>query len=550
MLLAVNDAGLLLDGYNNWVAAGRDPNKLYLAHRYFDFYYPDFDGADKDKTLNEYKDIWRMNFAKTIDGTYYEKYAAIINLILELNEYTDTRMVTNKELLAPRLRSATAAVAVWNDEYRGKNGIRDDARLVVANSPVGNDIPKEYFQLCKTEDAVLGAHLYTHWQNRQRDPEDFRYHSGRVFYNEAEYGIKVDIAITESSPYAGVLEGWRHSNVMGGDVSLLVQGMKAWWNDMAQTNAYQEGRILGPGAWFTSSRINDQWGYYRLWDSQLIPMAEACAEVWHPGTAPIPDPEPEPEPPIECRGKPRVQYQRIYNVISENATTERAVQIFKAGWESARQTAGGAYDDAGVGDLDARRARLHDIPEERHQEFIDWYEEHYPGVSVEFPDEEPPVFEIQDVVNDLPTHDTKEYLERDIADITTLTIHHTVSPPDRSIESIAAYHVNSRGWPGIGYHYVINDLGDVFLTNYIESISYHAGVAGYDNNEVAIGIALQGDFTDIVPPLLQLEAARWLVEYLEDLLGPLEILGHRDMDGASTACPGNSYQEWIDFIIG
>ena len=81
---------------------------------------------------------------------------------------------------------------------------------------------------------------------------------------------------------------------MGGDKNLLVQGMTAWFQDLATTTAYAEGRILGPGAWFTSSRTDDgTWAAYLLWDSELIPIAEACAEIWQPGTVP---PEPPPHP--------------------------------------------------------------------------------------------------------------------------------------------------------------------------------------------------------------------------------------------------------------
>jgi hypothetical protein len=215
LLKAVNDASILIDGRNKWIAAGRDPAKLFLDHRYVTFYYPDFDGADQDKTLDEYKIIWRANFAKTIDATYYTKYAPYIRLVEELNEYTDTRMITDKALLAPRLRSARAAVLVWNAEYRGRNGIPDDARLVVCNSPVGNDIPIEYFQLCRDEDAVLGVRTYTHWVNKVRDPEDFRYHSGRPFFNEQEYGIKVDYVLGETGPRAWKTGGktWRQQTL-------------------------------------------------------------------------------------------------------------------------------------------------------------------------------------------------------------------------------------------------------------------------------------------------------------------------------------------------
>lgn len=96
-------------------------------------------------------------------------------------------------------------------------------------------------------------------------------------------------------------------------------------------------------------------------------------------------PEPEPE-----RGKPRLQYARVYNAIPNDATDERAVEIFLRGWRESRQTAGGSYDDAGVGDLDDRTAVLWDIPQEERVDYRDFYAAHYPDVTVRFEGEEPP----------------------------------------------------------------------------------------------------------------------------------------------------------------
>jgi len=128
-----------------------------------------------------------------------------------------------------------------------------------------------------------------------------------------------------------------------------------------------------------------------------------------------------------------------------------------------------------------------------------------------------------------------------------VAVHHTVSPPDRSIDSLAAYHVNSRGWPGIGYHYVVTDFGRIFLTNYIESVSYHVG----NPNTYTVGIALQGNFTDHPPPQAQQDAARWLVSFLKGYLKKdLDVRGHRHMPGASTQCPGNTLDSWLPYVIG
>src|SRR5690606_24726611 len=49
-----------------------------------------------------------------------------------------------------------------------------------------------------------------------------------------------------------------------------------------------------------------------------------------------------------------------------------------------------------------------------------------------------PEIEIIDIVDELPKHATLKYVTRPLSGVTHITIHHTVSPPDRSIESIAA----------------------------------------------------------------------------------------------------------------
>jgi hypothetical protein len=161
--------------------------------------------------------------------------------------------------------------------------------------------------------------------------------------------------------------------------------------------------------------------------------------------------------------------------------------------------------------------------------------------------------EIDVIVDDLPQHPTKDYLFRDMAEITHLTIHHTVSPPDRPIWGIAQYHVDVKDWPGIGYHYVIGADGKISQTNYLTTKSYHAGsyAAPGDENLFSVGIALQGDFTTAPPPQAQLDGARALVEHLrEHLPNPLTVVGHRQMPGAATACPGYTFESWMPYIVG
>lgn len=83
---------------------------------------------------------------------------------------------------------------------------------------------------------------------------------------------------------------------------------------------------------------------------------------------------------------PSIDYRRTYNVIPADASDERAVEIFLHGWRRARQTAGGSYDDAGIGQLDEKTAVLWDIPEDRRDAYRDFFAHHYPGTRVVFPD--------------------------------------------------------------------------------------------------------------------------------------------------------------------
>lgn len=89
---------------------------------------------------------------------------------------------------------------------------------------------------------------------------------------------------------------------------------------------------------------------------------------------------------MNCKGTPRIQYSRTYNVIPSHATEEEAEAIFIEAWERGKETVGGSYDDAGMGDLDVRRVNLYGIDSDEYPVYLDWYDEHYPDVSVYFLD--------------------------------------------------------------------------------------------------------------------------------------------------------------------
>jgi hypothetical protein len=281
-----------------------------------------------------------------------------------------------------------------------------------------------------------------------------------------------------------------------------------------------------------------------------------------PPPTPNPDPEPEPEPTPEpepggswqhTAWDVSIEHQSIS--LNPNAALQQAifgdgyVPVMSEFWldhenDDKVERAYMAAEHLQSGD---RRLYYAVVPQWNN---VQWFGE--PGTEPP-PTPPPQGVEIDVIVDDLPQHPTKNYSYRDLSDITHLTIHHTVSPPDRPIWGIAQYHVDHHDWPGIGYHYVIGDDGKISQTNYLTTKSYHAGsyAAPGDENLFSVGIALQGDFTNAPPPQAQLDAARALVAHLRGLLpNPLAVVGHRQMPGAATACPGATYQDWLPYIVG
>lgn len=125
------------------------------------------------------------------------------------------------------------------------------------------------------------------------------------------------------------------------------------------------------------------------------------------------------------------------------------------------------------------------------------------------------------------------YTNRELAKIDQVTLHHTAGPPTQTAEQIANYHL-SRGWPGIGYHYLIYPSGEVQQVNRWETVSYHNGVT----NSRAIGISLVGNYDANKPSRAALASLDKLAKGLKRRLPGLRYLsGHKEL-GRPTACPG------------
>lgn len=395
-------------------------------------------------------------------------------------------------------------------------------------------VVQEYLRLCAADPigAAIGLHEYS-YQN-VLDIGDL-YQIGRFL---DLFAACDEMGIARPSVYIHEF-GWRQDTLPGKDTAMA---QIPWAAELYAK--YPE--VKGAGIW----TLQGSGSYAEAGKPHISQLTQPLIEpmTQYSLTARFPDPEPV-EPPIDPPdgggGEPvaKITRTRIQgaDILRTHGATEVSIEFM-------------TYHADGRITIPGPSVKV-PVPPGTTKVRADVYiDEEFEIECVENPNppDPPGTIEIADIVDDLPKHATLKYATRPLDGISILTIHHTVSPPDRSIESIAAYHVNSNGWPGIGYHFVIKDDGRIFQVNRLETKSYHAGstAAPGDENAVSVGIALQGDFTNAPPPQAQQDAARALVADLSGLLPSVTaVWGHRQMPGASTQCPGNTFGDWLPYIV-
>jgi N-acetylmuramoyl-L-alanine amidase len=149
------------------------------------------------------------------------------------------------------------------------------------------------------------------------------------------------------------------------------------------------------------------------------------------------------------------------------------------------------------------------------------------------------MMKIINVVNPLPKG-AGTYKRRPLSAITKIAVHHSATRTG-SAEAFARYHVDHNGWPGIGYHYVVEQDGTVKKTNNLSTVSYHVG----ESNRLAVGVCFTGHYDIDTPPQVQLDAGAQLIAELTrglPQLGIDDIWGHTQFPGyAHKSCPGTRF---------
>jgi hypothetical protein len=154
---------------------------------------------------------------------------------------------------------------------------------------------------------------------------------------------------------------------------------------------------------------------------------------------------------------------------------------------------------------------------------------------------------------DLPKHKVKKYNIRDLDKISAIVVHHSGVNPKKDtleyskvhIKAIARYHIMHNDWPGIGYHYVIDKQGRIFLTNQPSTVSYHC----HNHNTHTLGFCLLGAYhKEEDPPQDQLISLAWLIQNYHAAIPMINVVMPHKMYN-QTACPGH-WKRWDVSIFG
>ena len=128
-----------------------------------------------------------------------------------------------------------------------------------------------------------------------------------------------------------------------------------------------------------------------------------------------------------------------------------------------------------------------------------------------------------------------------------LSIHHTASPdsdggdPPARMRQMQAFHIDSRGWCDIGYHFVASQSGLLYQGR---SDERRPGAHVGDQNAGNIGISFIGNYQGNNPPQIQLDAAAKLMAWVKSTYdipwNRQSVRGHQEWPGQGTNCPGSN----------
>ena len=143
--------------------------------------------------------------------------------------------------------------------------------------------------------------------------------------------------------------------------------------------------------------------------------------------------------------------------------------------------------------------------------------------------------------------------------VTALTVHHEGTKPSRpqttaevagQLRRIQLFHMETRDWADIAYHYLIDASGRIWEGRPAGIQGAHAG--NHDANRGNLGICLLGNFEEQQPPTAAVDALAALIAQLQDSysIPGTRVFTHNEIRQrfglAGTACPGRHLTPVVD----
>jgi hypothetical protein len=150
------------------------------------------------------------------------------------------------------------------------------------------------------------------------------------------------------------------------------------------------------------------------------------------------------------------------------------------------------------------------------------------------------------LIGKLRTHQTKRYSRRSLDQVEMIVIHHSASPPETTPQSMANYHVLTRGMPGIAYARVVGVDGTIYGTQPLTASTWHSNGFG----DESIGICLPGSFMrGRLPSPEQIHTLNWMLGNIYKKLGRVvPWVAHKELPDNDTACPGSEWDTYGQHI--
>lgn len=134
---------------------------------------------------------------------------------------------------------------------------------------------------------------------------------------------------------------------------------------------------------------------------------------------------------------------------------------------------------------------------------------------------------------------------RNTKSIKYITVHHSAVESNIStglarLISYARYHMNSRKWPAVGYHYGILPNGKIYQLVSENYVTFHDSI-----NFDSIGVVLSGHYGKQKPTIEMLQSLEFLLSHLQRKykIAKENILTHSQR--GKKACPGSSIEPYI-----